>query len=98
MAWLRSPVGSANGKVLMFELSSQVPASSFIAVTICCDGKAMFKLNIHMWVLDDSEASAGVNEWAYSCCLGMSMCSSYPCEFREQFGSICRNALSLSSS
>lgn len=62
LAWLRSPVGSANRKVWMFKFSSQLPASSFVALTICCNGKAVFKQNIHMWVLDDTEMSQGMNE------------------------------------
>jgi len=49
----------------MFKLSSQLPASSFIALTVCCDGKATLEQNMRMWTLDDSEVSEGVNEWVY---------------------------------
>lgn len=71
-------MGSANGKVLMFRLRQQLPASLFLALTVCCNGKAMFKQNIPLWVLDDSGRGEGMNEWVFFCCVQMSMCSSCP--------------------
>lgn len=63
LAWLCSLMGCTDRKVLMFRLSSQLPASSFIALTACCNGKAVFKQNIYMWVLDDSEVNEVLNDY-----------------------------------
>lgn len=78
----------------MFGLSQQLPASLFLALTVCCNGKATFKQNIPLWVLDDSGMGEVMNEWVFFLVPADEHVQPLPLEFREGFRSICRSALS----